>query len=843
VGTAGDDFGIVSGQGAHTINLPTASATKRGALSAADWSTFNGKDSAHANRALLDTYAQTEVDLADAVSKKHAAATAGGGISINGQQITNSDTGTAARSAHEGAYDHTKIHDAATAGTGIVIVGQEVRNNDRGSVAVGTHEATYDHGKLHDAASAGAGITVQGQVIGNSDKGTDARTAHEGAYNHANIHVPAMVATHQVDEAAIGDGKILKYNAVAGKIQYAEDLGGSGMAPGDASYITRVAESGLTNETPMSALATGLVKNTTGTGEPSIATAADVPVNSGFGAQFTILNPYVPKAYAYKGQLHAHCYGGSEGCVAGDDGDRGATTLAADYQTAGASFLAITSHSSAASYPVSCPNGFLCISRAAEVGCSAPPGGVDGHMTEWGVTTAYAGALQTCINNTYTAGGLANMAHPDYGPASWADAAFESTTFVEFTEIWNDQTDQEAYGKVDTYLGKGRRIWLLGVDDHHTHALMRGYVALNADALTWADIKAALRAGNFYAVKCTSGVCPTLVSATVTGASITVTASASGTWTWIGSHGASVPLKQETATSSSYTVTGDPWLGDHLYVRVEYADTTARKIWMQPFYVTRAAPAGQSTVAEKVKIAKAGTVQGTRSTVNLIEGTNITLTVADSVGDDRVNVTIASSAGGGNVTHTGDLTAGVPLVGNGSADLTAGSRTGNTTNIATATTGAKTNGNYPKWDSSGNLTDGDAGGQGAIVTGAAVTVDGAGTVIAAGHKGFTQVLAACTINSWTILADQAGTLQFDVWRHSAATAFDGNGVLVAPPLDEDSITGSAPPGVANQQGKTSSTLTGWSTSLAAGDVLAFNVDASPAPASVTRATLIIKCTR
>lgn len=43
VGAGGDDFNILSADGIHTFNLPTASVSKRGLLSSGNWATFNSK--------------------------------------------------------------------------------------------------------------------------------------------------------------------------------------------------------------------------------------------------------------------------------------------------------------------------------------------------------------------------------------------------------------------------------------------------------------------------------------------------------------------------------------------------------------------------------------------------------------------------------------------------------------------------------------------------------------------------------------------------------------------------------------------------------------------------------
>lgn len=54
-----------------------------------------------------------------------------------------------------------------------------------------------------------------------------------------------------------------------------------------------------------------------------------------------------------------------------------------------------------------------------------------------------------------------------------------------------------------------------------------------------------------------------------------------------------------------------------------------------------------NTHIQKIEVYKAGVLQGTRKAINLIQGSNVTLTTADDAINDRVNITIAATGGGG----------------------------------------------------------------------------------------------------------------------------------------------------------------------------------------------------
>lgn len=107
-------------------------------------------------------------------------------------------------------------------------------------------------------------------------------------------------------------------------------------------------------------------------------------------------------------------------------------------------------------------------------------------------------------------------------------------------------------------------------------------------------------------------------------------------------------------------------------------------------------------------------------------------------------------------------------------------------------------------------------------------MNGGGAVLTTGVKGDLEVPFACTIVAVTALADQAGSAVVDVWKDTYANF---------PPVDADSITASAPVTLSAAAKSRNVTLTGWTTAIAAGDVLRFNVDSA---ATITKLTISIK---
>lgn len=110
-------------------------------------------------------------------------------------------------------------------------------------------------------------------------------------------------------------------------------------------------------------------------------------------------------------------------------------------------------------------------------------------------------------------------------------------------------------------------------------------------------------------------------------------------------------------------------------------------------------------------------------------------------------------------------------------------------------------------------------------------IDGGGATITTGVKGDLRVDFACTIVAATLLADQSGSIVVNVWKDTLANY---------PPVVGDKITASAPPTITTATNSTDTTLTGWTTSITAGDTLRFNVDSVT---TIQRVALVLKVTR
>lgn len=105
-----------------------------------------------------------------------------------------------------------------------------------------------------------------------------------------------------------------------------------------------------------------------------------------------------------------------------------------------------------------------------------------------------------------------------------------------------------------------------------------------------------------------------------------------------------------------------------------------------------------------------------------------------------------------------------------------------------------------------------------------ITVDGGGSAITTGVKGYKSFPVVGIIIGWRLLADAAGDVEFDITK-DAFVSF--------PPTT--SIVAAAPPTLSGADSGEDTTLSGWTTTVAAGDVFGFEVTGTPA--TITRVTL------
>jgi len=110
-------------------------------------------------------------------------------------------------------------------------------------------------------------------------------------------------------------------------------------------------------------------------------------------------------------------------------------------------------------------------------------------------------------------------------------------------------------------------------------------------------------------------------------------------------------------------------------------------------------------------------------------------------------------------------------------------------------------------------------------------IDGGGSAITTGVKGDIEIGFDCIITSCRVLPDQSGSIVVDIWKDTYANY---------PPTDADTITSSTPPTVTATTKSEDTTLTSWTTTISAGNILRFNVDSC---STIERATISLTVER
>jgi len=113
---------------------------------------------------------------------------------------------------------------------------------------------------------------------------------------------------------------------------------------------------------------------------------------------------------------------------------------------------------------------------------------------------------------------------------------------------------------------------------------------------------------------------------------------------------------------------------------------------------------------------------------------------------------------------------------------------------------------------------------------AGFSIDNAGTELPTGVIGDIIIPFACTITGVTLLADQSGSVVVDIWKDTYANAA---------PTVADTITAAAIPTITTAEKSQDLTITGWTTAVAEGDVLRFNINSVT---TITRLTIHLHLT-
>jgi hypothetical protein len=239
---------------------------------------------------------------------------------------------------------------------------------------------------------------------------------------------------------------------------------------------------------------------------------------------------------------------------------------------------------------------------------------------------------------------------------------------------------------------------------------------------------------------------------------------------------------------------------------------------------TNAAASASSASTSATNAASSATNASNSATTASTAATNAgnSATTASTAATNASNSATSASTSATNASNSAS-----------SASTSASNAATSETNAATSATNAANSATSASTSATSASTSATNAAASAASAGAAEIVfslDNDPAVISSGIKGTVEVPFNCTIDRWTLTAIQSGSITVDI-KKSTYSNFPTT----------TSITGSATPALSSAQKNQSSTLTGWTTSLSAGDILQFEVVGSVT--SITQVTLSIKVTR
>ncbi|MBA7492271.1 hypothetical protein ES702_02820 [subsurface metagenome] len=111
-------------------------------------------------------------------------------------------------------------------------------------------------------------------------------------------------------------------------------------------------------------------------------------------------------------------------------------------------------------------------------------------------------------------------------------------------------------------------------------------------------------------------------------------------------------------------------------------------------------------------------------------------------------------------------------------------------------------------------------------------IDGGGSAITTGIKGFIRIPYGASITRVTLLADVSGSIVVDINKYTSLANYNSG--------TKASITSSTPPTLSSAKSSEDTSLTSWTTTIPLNDILEFEVDSAT---TVTKVTVIVEVTK